>query len=144
MPVPVVPVVPAVPEEGGGGGEITLEHGNGLALVKISGRLDRSGADTLRDLLRDGTREPAVVVDMADVTGIDAGGLGALLAGVARAKGRGQHLAVAVSHSFVGAVLAAAGLDSVAPVVASRDQALRWMDAHGWLHRHDLEASPWT
>jgi anti-anti-sigma factor len=109
--------------------QITSDYMGQTRLVRVDGRLDWVTASELRDLLRDHCADPEVIVDLGATTGIDASGVGILLASTARFKEKGQHLAVVVSDPFLVEVLCSTGLPTVVPVVASEAEAFRRLHA---------------
>jgi anti-anti-sigma factor len=106
-------------------GQITSDYLGQTRLIRVAGRLDWVTAAELRDLLRDHCADAEVIVDLSATTGVDAAGVGILLASAARFKERRQHLAVVVSDPFLVEVLCSTGLSTVVPVVASESEALR-------------------
>jgi anti-anti-sigma factor len=103
---------------------IVCEHQGQTRLIRVIGRMDRVTAGQFRDLMRDECMEPALVVDLGATEGMDAAGVGVLLAATAQVTGRGQRMVVVVSDPFLLAVLLSTGLATVVHVVATEAEAL--------------------
>lgn len=107
----------------------TLPIGQGLALVKIEGELDFTGAPTVRAALAKAADEGNVarmVIDLGEVTAADDKGVASLAAAVRQALARHPALrvvAVARDSSLAGAL----SLASV-PVYGYGPDALRFID----------------
>src|SRR6266508_5230953 len=85
----------------------TLRHDQEGEVLFVSGELDASTAPQLRlqldDLSRDGECE--IVVDLSDVTFLDAAGIAVLVNTDARLRGRGPRLIVRSPRTTVAKVL---------------------------------------
>ena len=87
----------------------------GVAVLKLDGRLNMVAAPRLKeavDQVVEGGRSH-VVVDMADVTFMDSSGLGALLAGLKKARQRTGDLRISGFNDQVATVLRLTNLDRV-------------------------------
>lgn len=87
----------------------------GVAVLKLDGRLDMVAAPRLKeavDQVVEGGRSH-VVVDMADVTFMDSSGLGALIAGLKKARQRNGDLRSSGINDQVATVLRLTNLDRV-------------------------------
>lgn len=104
------------------------EHGTAgeRTVVVASGDLDARSAPQLRGLLVDLVAAGwlDLVLDLRDVTSIDATGLGVLLGGVVRTEQHGGSLRLACSSSPVLRVLQVTGLTGLLPVHRSLADAL--------------------
>lgn len=94
-------------------------------VVHVHGRFDWASAAGFRDLTRDHCPEPGLVIDLTQVTQLDSGGVGVLLAATARARRRGQHLAIVATDPHLLELLLTLGVPSVVPVVGTEREALR-------------------
>lgn len=87
----------------------------GVAVLKLDGRLNMVAAPRLKeavDQVVEGGRSH-VVVDMADVTFMDSSGLGALIAGLKKARQRNGDLSSSGINDQVATVLRLTNLDRV-------------------------------
>jgi anti-sigma B factor antagonist len=87
----------------------------GVAVLKLDGRLNMVAAPRLKeavDQVVEGGRSH-VVVDMADVTFMDSSGLGALIAGLKKARQRNGDLRISGINDQVATVLRLTNLDRV-------------------------------
>lgn len=99
---------------------LRVERRNQTAVVHGSGRIDMGDSLTrLREALitQMGARE--ILLDLSQVTAIDAAGLGLLVFLHTRAAGRGCMLKLLAPSSQVSRVLAVTHLDSVLPIVST-------------------------
>ena len=88
---------------------MVVERQGGRALVRLRGELDIATAPMLANALNNASSE--FVVDLADVTFLDASGLDALADASARAERDGNHLAVINADSFTQRIFELTGLD---------------------------------
>ena len=105
---------------------VDLEHGPGYDLVTPHGELDIFSSTQLRSVVFDPSScsQGAIVVDLSEVTFIDARALGVLLATRRWTHSRSAELVLVVSPgSFVARILRVARLDTVFTTVVSRDEA---------------------
>src|SRR5215469_3644516 len=99
---------------------LRVERHNQTAVVHCSGRIDMGDSLTrLREALitQMGARE--ILLDLSQVTAIDAAGLGLLVFLHTRAAGRGCSLKLLAPSPQVRNVLALTRLDSILPVVSA-------------------------
>jgi len=96
---------------------------DGYALVRPEGELDASSVAPFREAVADLTDIGALVIDLAEVPFIDAVGLGAIVGGVRRAREHGTRVAVARARPAVKEILATAGMDRIAELADTIDQA---------------------
>lgn len=94
-------------------------------VVHVAGRFDWAAASGFRDLTRDHCPEPGVVIDLTHATRLDSGGVGVLLAAIARAHRRGQQLAIVATDPHLLEVLVSLGVPSIVPVVGTEGEAVR-------------------
>jgi anti-sigma B factor antagonist len=91
---------------------LQVQHRHGYVLVTAVGELDISTVSQLRGLLATLTaRGPRVIVDLDQVSFVDASGLGVLAGASARAAAAGGSLHVTAATPRVRRVLAVTGLD---------------------------------
>jgi anti-sigma B factor antagonist len=105
---------------------VLVERGPGYDVVTPHGDLDVFSSSRLRSVVFDPSScsQGALVVDLSEVTFLDARALGVLLATRRWTHARSAELVVVVEPgSFVARILAAARLDAVFQTVGSRDEA---------------------
>jgi anti-sigma B factor antagonist len=87
----------------------------GVAVLKLDGRLNMVAAPRLKEAVDQVVEEgrSRVVVDMADVTFMDSSGLGALIAGLKKARQRSGDLRISGINDQVATVLRLTNLDRV-------------------------------
>jgi anti-sigma B factor antagonist len=99
------------------------------AVLRLEGRLNMVSASQLRSAIdgtvKDGTKH--VVVDLSGTSFIDSSGLGALIAGLKRARQAGGDLRIAAPGSQVRTVLTLTNLDRVLRPHERLEDAV-----HGW------------
>lgn len=99
---------------------------NGATLVGLHGDIDLGVVEQLRDSVMSGVERGAVVlVDLTDVTLIDAASLGALVQADQRAARRGRRVCLVAPSAMVRRTLICAGLDCAFPMFPNHDQAFR-------------------
>ena len=88
---------------------------DGTAVIRPEGRLNMVSADRLRDgietLVSDGCAR--IVVDLAQISFMDSSGLGALIAGLKKARQASGDLRIAAANDQVATVLRLTNLDRV-------------------------------
>lgn len=107
--------------------EVELEDGDGgVATMRLEGRLDLVSAAGLRATVDDAVAagHPRLVVDLSGVTFVDSSGLGALVAGLKRARQAGGELRIAAAGEQVVTVLTLTRLVRVLRPYATVDEAL--------------------
>jgi anti-anti-sigma factor len=109
--------------------QIATEMKGAVRVVHVSGRLDWSGAGSFRDRMRYEWVDGLLILDLRRLSGIDAAGTGVVLAAVARARHRGQHLAIVAMDPILIEVLSSLGSSS--PVVHSPAEAWRVLSRAG-------------
>ena len=97
------------------------DHGG---LVALAGELDLSTIPKLEGTLLDQVRtQPAVILDLTQLTFIDSSGIGILIEAFLAANGGSMYTVVA-DGSQVERVFTIAGITSALPVFSSRDDAI--------------------
>ncbi len=95
--------------------EISVERAESYAVLKPEGRLNMVAAPRLRSaierLVQDGSTR--VVLDLSDVSFMDSSGLGAVIAGLKRARQAGGDLRLAGAGEQVQTVMRLTNLDRV-------------------------------
>jgi anti-sigma B factor antagonist len=104
--------------------EVTIEITAGALVCRLTGELDARTAPHLRAAVADLAAAPRVVVDLGGVPFIDSAGLGALIGLIRRVRDAGGIVAVTLGREPVRRLLRVAGLDRVAPLTASIDEAI--------------------
>jgi anti-anti-sigma factor len=107
--------------------ELSIEHDGDIVVAALRGEIDPSNARTLSRELTDAVPNEAmgVALDLGEVRYIDSSGVQLLFELAERLTARQQRLAVAVPEDAPARrVLEIVALDSTAPVVASREEAL--------------------
>lgn len=105
--------------------KIQVQHHDGVPVAAIEGDLDLHVSGDLREkLLRLIDNHPALVVDLARVTGIDSSGVAGLLEVYQRAHKRRKKFALAAAGESVLRVLKMARLDSIFTLAATVDAGL--------------------
>ena len=98
---------------------------DGVAVLRLDGRLDMSSADTLRrrvgSLVEEG--HPRIAVDLAGVGFLDSSGLGALISGLKTTRQAGGDLRIAAPNDQAKLVLSLTGLERVLPAHADAERA---------------------
>jgi anti-sigma B factor antagonist len=98
----------------------------GITVVMPSGRLDVSGAPTLKaaigDVVKDGT--PRLVIDMEGVSFVDSTGLGSVIAALKLVRGSKGDLRLAAPNQQVRVVLELTTLDRVFAYYPTVEDAL--------------------
>lgn len=101
----------------------TKHDSDGYAVVRPDGALDASTVAPFRQVVADLTDAGALVIDLADVDFIDAAGLGAIVGGVRRAREHGTRVAVARARPAVKEILHSAGVERLAELTDTLEQA---------------------
>jgi len=105
--------------------KIQVSLHDGVAVAAIEGAMDLHVSAKLREgLLRVIDDNPAIVVDLARVTGIDSSGVASLLEVFQRATKRQKKFALAAASEPVLRVLRMARLDNIFVLAATVDEAL--------------------
>jgi anti-anti-sigma factor len=106
--------------------EVSLR--DGVAVAVLEGDLDLHVSANLRErLMRVVNDNPAMVVDLARVTGIDSSGVASLLEVFQRATKRQKKFVLAAAREPVLRVLRMARLDNIFALAATVDEALAMM-----------------
>jgi anti-anti-sigma factor len=100
------------------------------ALLRCSGRLVRGEEAVLQDAVQSTAQARVILLDLAEVTSLDAGGLAALVWSHRWAESRGARLQLVNPSAFVAEMLTRTGLDEVFEV-SRFEQALYVLGAHG-------------
>lgn len=95
----------------------------GYTLVRPQGGLVGPGASAFRCSLADLTPGVALVIDLSEISFIDASGLGAIVGCVWRATSQGSAVAIACPSPVVARVLRSGGLSAVASISGALDEA---------------------
>ena len=105
--------------------KIQVSLHDGVAVAAIEGAMDLHVSQDLRQrLLRVIDDNPAMVVDLARVTGIDSSGVASLLEVYQRATKRQKKFALAAANEQVLRVMRMARLDKIFVLTATVDEAL--------------------
>jgi anti-sigma B factor antagonist len=110
---------------------VILERSHRCDIVTPRGELDVVSSSRLRSVVFDPSlcAQDVLVVDLSQVSFIDAKALGLLLATRRWTRARSAELVVVVKpSSFVARVLKVARLDSSFTTASTRDEALSWVD----------------
>lgn len=103
---------------------IAVHRRSGHVLVTVSGEIDIAAAARLRDRLAGPVGVGRqVIVDLSQVSFIDAAGAGVLAGAAARAAARGGRLQLAAARGQVRRVLELTGLDRNIPLAATVAEA---------------------
>ena len=103
--------------------DIEDDRSGPVRVVRVVGRLDWATVGGFRDLMRDSTGDPALIVNLERAQ-LDAAGTGVVMSSTARAKKRGQAVVFVVTNPIELEVLHTLGLSMMAPVVSSEPEAL--------------------
>lgn len=98
------------------------------AVLSCQGRLTMTTAKALREAVETtvGKGSTRVVVDLSEVPFVDSSGLGALIAGLKRARQAGGDLRIAAPGEQVTTVLGLTNLDRVLRYYADVESAREW------------------
>ena len=102
----------------------TRSDEDGYAVVRPDGDLDTGSVPPFRQAVADLTDSGALVIDLGDVPFIDAVGLGAIVGGVRRAREHGTRVAVARARPAVKEILHTAGMDRIADLTDTLEEAV--------------------
>jgi anti-sigma B factor antagonist len=107
----------------------TTHPREGVALLRLDGRLNMVSAANLKAAVTEAVDggSTRVVVDLADVAFMDSSGLGALIAGLKKARQEGGDLRITGVTQQVATVLQLTNLDRVLQGYDTAEEAL-----HGW------------
>ena len=101
---------------------IEREECNGVVLIRLSGEVDLSWSQQVRHAVLDALeKNPAVGVELSQVSYIDSSGIAALVEGFQQARTHGKRFALVATSDAVRAVLELARLDRVFQLVPSAD-----------------------
>ncbi len=102
------------------------EHGDDITLVVLSGRLDTTGADEIRESFAEATavRGRSTVVDLSAVDFLASRGIGLLVANGNRLIKAGKKMVLLQPQELVEAVLVTSQLEKLLPIVRDLDQGL--------------------
>jgi anti-sigma B factor antagonist len=103
-----------------------VDGDGGVATMRLTGRLDLVSAAGLRSAVEGAVEagRPRLVVDLSGVAFVDSSGLGALVAGLKRARQAGGELRIAAAGEQVMTVLTLTRLVRVLRPYATVDEAL--------------------
>lgn len=105
--------------------DFETEQRDGAVVIKPVGRLDMVAAPHLRSVVEAAApRAPVLVVDFAAVEFLDSSGLGAVVAGLKRARQEGGDLRIANVQGQALMVLELTTLDRVLRAYGSVDEAI--------------------
>jgi anti-sigma B factor antagonist len=107
--------------------EVELDRiANGAATMRLEGRLDLVSAAQLRTAVDEAVAagRPRLVVDLSGITFVDSSGLGALVAGLKKARQAGGELRIAAAGEQVLTVLTLTRLIRVLRPYGTVDEAL--------------------
>lgn len=107
-------------------GTIKVERGDKAVVVSPSGDVDLSRSPALRTALRDAqsSRPPRVVVDLSMVDYMDSSGVATLVEAFQIARRNSSKMVLCGLRDRVRSIFEIARLDTVFPIVDSRDAAL--------------------
>lgn len=106
--------------------QIEIIHRDGAVVAALEGDVDLHVSGDMRErLLALVNDNPAVVVDLSGVTGIDSSGVASLLEAFQRASRRGRAFALAAAGDSVLRVLRMARLDTVFKLSVTVEDALK-------------------
>lgn len=108
---------------------VTAGTGEPVRTVQVAGRLDWAGVEQLRPVLDAAPDAGGLVLDLREVTSLDAAGTGMVLARLARMQRGGRPVAVVAGHPAVHHVLSSAGRGSAVPLCTDLDEARRLVSA---------------
>ena len=97
--------------------------------VHACGRLDWATVDTLRPALVACDDFTPVIIDLGELTSLDAAGTGLVVSSLAHLTGRGHTVVLAARHPAVREVLSAVRICDLAPLAASVEEAGRMVRA---------------
>ena len=109
--------------------EMQLKVDSGIAILACGGRLNMVAAPRLKSVIENAVDEGStkIVVDLSEATFIDSSGLGALIAGLKRARQAGGDLRIAGAGEQAVAVLALTNLDRILrPYLSVADATSEW------------------
>lgn len=109
-------------------------------LLGFSGALDAWRAPSVRQAFDQITSAQAVIVDLEKVSFMDSAGLGALIGGIRRVRNLGGALVMCAPSRSLAKVFKMTGVDRLAPVVATREQAAAALNAQS--EQSDLNSRP--
>jgi len=100
--------------------QMQTSSANGIAEIKLSGRLDLNGTQTISDkfAFATTTRKGNIVVDLSEVTFIASIGIRLLLTSARAQATRGGKVILAAAQPMVLKVLEAAGVDQLITLTA--------------------------
>ncbi len=96
----------------------------GQVICRPAGELDLYSVCQFRQALAELPCGSRVLIDMSDVSFVDAAGLGALVGGVRRARDRGGDVAVACPKPALNRLLRTIGLDRLVSVSDDLEEAM--------------------
>jgi anti-sigma B factor antagonist len=104
----------------------TRQTEKGVMVLAPSGRLDVTGAPTLKEAVSEAVQngQPRVVIDMEGVSFVDSSGLGSVVAALKQARSSKGDLRLAAPNQQVRVVLELTTLDRVFPYYATVEDAL--------------------
>jgi len=106
--------------------DIAIDHGDGLYMVGVSGELDQSTADQLRQALADAIGQPpaGVLVDLSNCHFIDSTGLSLLVEAKRRLAEDQRGFAVCCPDADVRRLLELTGIDRAVGLFDAKDDAV--------------------
>lgn len=109
----------------------SVEHDNGVKVVRLQGPTDVSQAVELRDLLGQQIDGPSarVLVDLSDVTLVDSSGVGVFVSAHRRAADAGAKFALAGAAATVGRVFELTRTNRLLEIFPSVDEGLQALRA---------------
>jgi anti-anti-sigma factor len=99
------------------------EQADGHVICRPMGELDIYAVYQFRQALADLPLGSRVLIDMSDVSFVDASGLGALVGGVRRARGRGGDASLTYAKPVLMRLLQTIGLDRTVMIADDLDPA---------------------
>ncbi len=99
----------------------------GSRVLRFRGDLDAWQAAAVREAFRGVPSGQRVIVDLEDVAFIDSAGLGALIGGIRRVREGHGDVALFHPQRSLAKLLRATGVDRLAPVFPTEDEAVAWV-----------------
>ncbi len=107
--------------------EVISRKEKDAVVVFVKGRLDAGSSPELEKEIEKliAGEEKHLILDMAELSYISSAGLRVILAGTKKLKSKGGSLSVASLGSVVKEVFEVSGFNSIIPIFASADEALK-------------------
>jgi anti-anti-sigma factor len=108
----------------------TLERDNNITLVVLTGRLDTTGVEEIRERLSEavGAANQSAIIDLSQIDFVGSSGLGLLVANRKRLMQTGHQLMLLNPTEMVEMVLKATRLDQILPIAYNLDEAIQKLE----------------